>query len=315
LRGLISCLFVTGCTFHSPTTADGTTAPDGDGGGEVGLEKPPGFDCLAKWKDHSVMLTSPAPVGINSAEEDRDPYISNDELTLYFGSNRAGSQMGDVYVAHRLAVGDNFDIPVIATDISSTDADSRVSMTSSELVMVQASHRSAGGQGASDIWQSSRTDTASLFGPFTEAGLTAVDDNTEQLDPEISANGLRLYLAVSAFPQHIAVSERASVGDPFSAPTSFIDSTDGDSDPSLSPDELVIVFSSNRVGTGMAGGNIWYTTRASIGAALEGPFAVPAVNSPSNDGDPTLSRDGCHLYFASDRGIASYDLYVSEVMP
>ena len=48
--------------------SQGGTGWPPDTNGDVPLEKPPGFDCLAKWKDHSVMLTSPGPV-----ERNRNP--------------------------------------------------------------------------------------------------------------------------------------------------------------------------------------------------------------------------------------------------
>ena len=85
-------------------------------------------------------------------------------------------------------------------------------------------------------------------------------------------------------------------------------------DPTLSPDELVILFSSNRSG----GGDIYYATRAAPTDAFGTVDKVPTINTPDQDGDPHLSADGCHIYFASNTNsgvIADYNLFVATAHP
>lgn len=80
----------------------------------------------------------------------------------------------------------------------------------------------------------------------------------------------------------------------------------------LTPDELTIVFASDRLGT--AGSLDLYTsTRGSIQVPFNGPSSLgPSVNTKFDDSDPALSADGKTLYFASTRGIIpQWDLWTS----
>ncbi len=311
-----------GCSFTVPAVegqvgGDADADPDSSMTLEASVDA--AGDCRSKWLDHSVTLTAPVPLAsfnaaLSTIAEERDPFVSGDELTLYFASNRAGSQSSDIYVSTRAAIGAAFTTPVIARDLSSALNDSRVSLTSNELTAVLSSGR-AGGEGNTDLWEGTRPNKQAAFGSFTQSLVMTVNDAGEQLDPELSADGLRVYLAVSSNPQHIAMATRTTIGGAFGNPVSMIDSGTGDADPSLSADELVIAFSSNRTGASFGGGNVWYATRANTGVPFEPPQVVQGVNTPSNDGDPTFSRDMCRLYFASDRGIAGFDLFVSEVLP
>jgi Tol biopolymer transport system component len=270
-------------------------------------------DCFAAWKAHTVALSTPVPVPkVNSPQEDRDPFLTPDERTLYFGSRRTGSQRSDVYKATRADLASDFATPARADDISTADDDTKLTLTDDGLTAFLASDR-PNGEGASDIWTATRATTNDPFGTFTQDNLANVNDADNQLDPQVSGDGLHLYLAVNTTPQHIAVAERATTSDPFGTPTTVIDSGVGDADPMPSPDELVIVFSSNRVGTGFGGGNLWYATRGAGAVTFGTPDPIPNVNGNTNEGDPVLSKDGCRLYFARDGGTAGYELLFSTV--
>jgi Tol biopolymer transport system component len=110
--------------------------------------------------------------------------------------------------------------------------------------------------------------------------------------------------------QRITHASRTSRTVPFGAPIvePAFDSGQGDADPTLSADGRVLIFSSNRTGSGFAGSNMWYSTRAAKGSPWSTPVPVPDVNGAFNEGDPWLSPDGCRLFFASDRsGAAQFD--------
>jgi Tol biopolymer transport system component len=187
-------------------------------------------------------------------------------------------------------------------------------MTSSELIAVMASSRT-GTEGNSDLWLATRTLKTLPFGPFEAAdGLPNINTGAEELDPELSADGLHLYLT-EGNPRRIAISVRSNTNGNFGSPQDVagLFSDAGDADPSVSPDELVIVFSSRR--NGSSTDELWYATRASKTAAFGTPALVPAINSGGNDeADPALSPDGCRLYFASDRG-GNFELFVAEMIP
>jgi Tol biopolymer transport system component len=160
------------------------------------------------------------------------------------------------------------------------------------------------------------------FGMVKQGDVKMLDTTDPEYDPWISADGKTLYYAPSpvGLPQSIAVATRTSTTVQFTS-SSRVDelySGSGDGDPTLSPDQLIILFSSQRPPPNAAvtplGVNLWYAVRPQPDVAFGAPAPVPGVNSDGNDGDPHLSADGCRLYFSSDRA-GTYDLYVATVQP
>jgi hypothetical protein len=82
--------------------------------------------------------------------------------------------------------------------------------------------------------------------------------------------------------------------------------------PTVSTDELYMVFSSTRPG-GAGGYDLYDTSRPAIGAPWSPPVNLAALNSISDDYEPNLSIDGLTLFFISTRagGIGPSDIYVS----
>jgi Tol biopolymer transport system component len=307
-----------GCGFGSPSASpDGQPpppdpdAPSTDGG----IDGPPAVSCLARWYDGTVAFEPPTQIAELAAPEmDRDPFLSRDELTLYFASYRSPAQNGDIFTATRSAIGSPFSAPQRDTGISSSATDSRFSMTSSELVAVLASDRN-GTEGNSDIWIASRLLKTLPFGSFMQAtGMPNINSPDNERDPELSADGLHLYLSAGS-PQRIVVSSRSNLGGSFGSVQPLANLAGGsgdDADPALSSDERVIVFASTR---GNGDGDLYYATRADKNAAFGTPARMPDVNvNSANEGDPFLSPDGCRLYFASDRaGSSNWELYVASM--
>lgn len=89
-----------------------------------------------------------------------------------------------------------------------------------------------------------------------------------------------------------------------------LDSTEAIGHPTLSSDEMVIYFSSNRPG-GMGGKDIWVAFRESIGQPFGRPYNLgPVVNTPGDEMFPFLRADTM-LYFASDGhpGLGGLDIF------
>jgi len=81
----------------------------------------------------------------------------------------------------------------------------------------------------------------------------------------------------------------------------------------LSGDGLTLVLASTAPG-GSGGLDIWMTTRQTLNSPWSSPTNLgPTVNSPADENDPRLSRDGLSLYFDSTRpgGLGGYDIWVS----
>lgn len=289
-------------------------APPIDGPGPTPDAAP--ISCWPRWLAGTPTLSGTrALTAVNSSSYDRDPSLSPDGLTLYLSSDRTGSQNGDVWSASRASLTAAFGAATLETSVSSGSAETRISFTADGLIAALGSSRT-GTEGGIDIFLASRASVGLPFGTFTNALLTSVNSSDQEHDPFLSSDGLRLYFAPSTNGQHIEVATRATVASAFGAPTILIDGDQTDADPTLSPDERVIVFASRR--TGSDGADLWFATRATpadaFGTAVK---LASAVNSANDDGDPALSADGCTLYFSSNRagGLGDFDLHVADVAP
>ena len=168
----------------------------------------------------------------------------------------------------------------------------------------------------SDIWVSTRATTSSSFGVESQPGLDPVDTLDEEYDPELVAGDTtRLYLS----PQppgmaRLARATRPSAGVPFDVPVILPGLEDvAAADPTISPDERVLVFSA---GATTAEVDLYFTTRVDRDAPFAIPILIPTVNDPTQyDANADLSDDGCELYFDSKRGGGSdSDIYVAAVV-
>lgn len=82
--------------------------------------------------------------------------------------------------------------------------------------------------------------------------------------------------------------------------------------PTLSEDELYMVFASDRPG-GLGGYDLYETQRPSVDSLWGPPQNLVQLNSSAADWEPNLSYDGLELYFISTRagGIGMSDVYRS----
>src|SRR5262249_48519874 len=85
-----------------------------------------------------------------------------------------------------------------------------------------------------------------------------------------------------------------------------------DASPSLTSDELTLVFESDRAG-GLGGSDLWIATRTSRTGFFGPPQALMSVNSSARDANPEISSDGRTLYFESERagGKGGADIWVT----
>ncbi|MDX2086563.1 MAG: hypothetical protein SFX73_01880 [Kofleriaceae bacterium] len=96
---------------------------------------------------------------------------------------------------------------------------------------------------------------------------------------------------------------RCDPNKPFGAPVAIpeLASSANDYHASLSPDELQIMFASDRMGgTGMI--DIFLSTRTSTSATFSAPALLAGVNTSGNDSRPITTADGLTLYAEVTRG-------------
>src|SRR5678816_974831 len=124
-------------------------------------------NCYATWLDHSVHFQPPTLLGgINTTSSENDPFLSPDERTIYFSSDRSGSMGFDVWMATRAMISDTFSTPVPATPFNSTSDESKISITANGLTAVVPSNR-PGTAGSFDVWEATRAPTSASWPAFT----------------------------------------------------------------------------------------------------------------------------------------------------
>jgi WD40-like Beta Propeller Repeat len=301
------------CSFLDATCDSGARYDESAGDGLTSKCVPPPTvipptDCSSAWFAHTIQLTAGVALPINSTFTDRDPFVTADGLTLYFGSARNGGTGVDIWSASRASVTSEFASPVMVSALDSAVEDTKVSMTQDMLDLTMTSQRN----GTVDVFEATRVVATTDFGALSTTTMANVNTFANEYDAALDGDGLRLYLAPDKpAPQHISVATRTTRAAVFAAPIELSELTSGtgDADPALSLDERIIVFTSDRAGSTL-GANLWYATRASITVPFETPQPLPGVQTDANEGDAFLTADLCTLYYASAAmGDGNYDLY------
>ena len=303
----------------------------------LGLTALPTADDPPKFSGWSAPVNL-GPV-VNSAAYDACPTISKDGLSLYFRSNRPGSQLLpnsatpslDIWVTQRDSVDDPWGVPVnLGPTVNSPYHEYCTTFSPDGHWMVFVSQRP--GCGNQDLWISHRKNKRDDLGWETpemlNCGATEVNSTAAENGPawfEEEATGRTLLYFSSGRPGglgglDIYVSEAlGQAKDEFGSPVPVVElnTTALDYQPVLRKDGLEIFFASNRPGSqqadpvyglppGAPSVDIWFAVRDSLEDPWSPPENVgPLVNSPFWDFHPTLSRDGTALIFASERGGSS----------
>jgi Tol biopolymer transport system component len=154
-----------------------------------------------------------------------------------------------------------FNAPVNLTHVDSSRDDQGPTLSADGLTLLFASDR-PGGQGAGDLWISTRASLGTPFGEPVNLGPT-VNTSTWDSAPEISSDGLTLLFQSnrpgSAGLADLWVSTRKSAADPFGEPVNLgpgVNSNFMDCTPALSADGRTLLFSSDRPG-GQGDSDLW----------------------------------------------------------
>lgn len=283
---------------------------------------------LAASADEKQFSAWSAPVNlgpvVNSTSYDACPTISKDGLSLYFRSNRPGSQGFDIYVSQRDSLEDPWGPPVnLGPTINGPYGEYCTAFSVDGHWMIFTSDR-VGGCGGQDLWISHRQNKRDDFAWETPKNLgctvnSAFQENGPSLF-EDEATGQTLLYYSSARLGNLDIWASAAVSDEkdtFGPPTLVVElSTSSwiDYQPVVRKDGLEVIFASNRPG-GSGGADLWASTRDSTLVPWSVPVNLgPLVNSAAFDFHPTLSFDGTTLIFASERAGAPNgwgDLYVA----
>jgi len=261
---------------------------------------------------------------INTAFNEQGPNLSNDGLTLYFGSDRpGGSGAFDIWVARRACADCPWDAPVNLGPVVNTSASETGPGLSIDGHMLFFTSTRAGGQGLSDLYLSHRGDPKDDFGwespvglgpdvntPASEAGaeyLQSAEDGTGNLYFNRAPPGGTADLYYAPLTRDGETRGPAILIPELSHPTAT------DQGATLRTDGREILFFSTRPG-GLGGADLWTSTRRSV----HDPWSTPVnpgapLNSAAAEQQPSLSSDGRTLVFASSRagGFGGTDIWIS----
>jgi hypothetical protein len=268
-----------------------------------------GPSCWQAWRSGTPDVSAPRMMTeLDILSQQGDPSLSRDGRTLYFSA--AGTSF-DLYQSTRGEVGQPWQTPTVVAELQTTSDDQRLSMDATGTVAVFGSNRPP--SMLIDVWYTTRPDANAPWGTPTQTLVAAASSPDDDNNPELSADGLTLYISPTTSPQRIARAIRASLADPFSAaqPVAELDTGPVTFDATLSPDQLVIVYAVDDA----VSFDLHFASRSDVASPFGASQVVPRVNSVDTlDGDPELSSSGCELYFASDRNSGRH-LYMATVTP
>jgi hypothetical protein len=212
-----------------------------------------------------------------------------------------------------------FGAPVRLNSANDTDSltypTTGIWLSPDELIAYISTVRADAGLSSGHIYVAVRTMLTDSFGAISP--LPGVNGNMgyDEL-PTLTANAHTIIFASSRAnylqPPDLYIATRPNTvvnfGTP--APLTSINSSAVDTSPSLSPDGQTLYFQSSQ--TNMQS-DIFVATNGASGYSLVTTSSpVAAVNDPAaNDGNPVISADGLTLYFSSNRGGGTYQVYVA----
>ena len=166
------------------------------------------------------------------------------------------------------------------------------------------------------IATATRQELGLAFSPA--APVSSVNSQGQDGTPLLSGDGLSLYFFSTREgglgSRDVWRAARTAMGVDFSTPTlvAGVNGPDDDHLPWLSPDELTMLWATNRPG-GVGGFDIWIARRAFRSDGFSNIAPLNGVNDAATEGRAVLSRDELTMYFTSERpgGMGSLDLWLA----
>ena len=304
----IVCLWMAAACGSVSNSTDGSVQMDArpiDGAAPDGaIDAPPTARC-----DPSRPFDTPVALStLNTPQNDHIPFLSNDELTVYFASERPGGSGGfDIYVATRSSPTAAFNPPALLNGVNSADTESRPVLTADGLALYAEVKR---GMNPYHIERATRSSTNASFGALSPVG--ELNSTSNDVAPSVLPDHSAIYFVSGRAGNEIYRAERT--GNAFEPPAlvsgTSIQSPDTEDYPAVSADELTLYFATNRPG-GAGGTDIWVATRPSVVQGFSAPEPLAEINTTGEEWPGWISPDGCAFYFART-GSAGQDIYVAH---
>jgi hypothetical protein len=237
--------------------------------------------------------------------------FSADGLEMYLAPAappfRSGGQGGpDLWVCKRVLPEDAWGTPEnLGPIVNTASVDFNASITVDGLELYFSSNRS-GGYGDLDIYVTRRATRTSPWGPATNLG-SKVNGSARDNWAMVSPDGLELYFASERLGglggPDISVSKRATTQDPWGDPVNLgpaVNSPGAELFSRLSPDGLLLFFSSDRPGGFGKYGEGYVARRASPSAPWQPAVNLGPIVNATTFNWPLVSPDGSTLYILCD---------------
>jgi hypothetical protein len=285
---------------------------------------------LADYSSHFSSWSDPANLGstINTTFNEQGPTLSNDELSLYFGSDRPGGIGGfDIWVSQRSCKECAWETPQnLGPGVNTTSDETGPGLSIDGHLLFFRSTR-PGGAGLGDVFLSKRDKTKDNFG-WDVPGALGPDVNTAAAEAgaeflqsaEDGAANLYFNRAPPGGTADLyaaAITRDGETRGPATLISELSDPIATDQGPTLRSDGREVFFFSTRPG-GIGGADLWTSTRRSVHDPWDPPVNVGApLNSTAAEQQPSLSSGGRSLFFASSRsgGFGGTDIWMSTRQP
>ena len=281
---------------------------------------------LASYTSNFSDWSEPVNLGsvINTTFNEQGPTLSNDELSVYFGSDRPGGIGGfDIWVSQRACRDCPWEAPLNLGPAVNTASDETGPGLSVDGHLLFFRSTRPGGAGLGDVFLSKRANPKDDFGwgipialgpgvntAAAEAGaefLQSAEDGAANLYFNRAPPGgtADLYAA--------AITRDGETRGPAVLISELSDPIATDQGPTLRSDGREVFFFSTRPG-GLGGADLWTSTRRSVHDPWTPPVNAGApLNSTAAEQQPSLSSGGLTLLFASSRagGFGGTDIWMS----
>ncbi len=190
---------------------------------------------------------------INGSYKDVNPDISDDGLTLFFDSDRPGSEGLDIWFSTRATINDPWSEPVnLGPTVNSPYYDGHSSVSTDGLSLFFISER-PGGEGGRAIWLATRT---AIDAPWSEPVNLGPIVNSPSMDfaPDISSDGRTLFLDSERLGgeggRDIWLTTRTAIDAPWSEPVNLgpiVNDPNNNGTACISADGSILYLCSNGV--------------------------------------------------------------------
>ena len=280
----------------------------------------------ADYTSHFSTWSEPANLGsiINTTFNEQGPTLSNDELSLYFGSDRPGGIGGfDVWVSERACKTCAWETPENLGPAVNTSSDETGPGLSVDGHLLFFRSTRPGGAGLGDIFLAKRDDPKDDFGWGDPVALgpdvnTAAAEAGAEFLQSAEDGAANLYFnrappGGTADLYAAAITRDGETRGPALLISELSDPIATDQGPTLRSDGREVFFFSTRSG-GIGGADLWTSTRRSVHDPWTPPVNVGApLNSTAAEQQPSLAGGGLTLLFASSRagGSGGTDIWMS----